>query len=977
MAEAAEQLERELLELYRTLHQTERLLKEAEARATAAEARATGAPAPGVVAQAASATGATAAESHAASEAEARAAESAARAEQAEARVAALEQEAAALRAQLDGAREGRQLVQDGRERESAQPSAAAALHSHMEREMSHLGQQLQAAFALLAEQRAVVQAQTEQLQQLRAAAAGPQAAAEPGSAAAAAEARRGPVHADAPRGALPQQIRQPDQQEQQDGPSYGAPARSSAASLPPSPQRSAPSNAQPAAAAPALAVASAHPAGSRSQHAAAAGRPQPAASTVGGGGEAARAAALSTAAQAPLPHDGGPQHLTKRQRTCATASQAAPSSGVPAGALGAAGAAGRAAAQGAAGTGAAERAAGSRLCLRPQPSAGWRPVTDAMSLQPLAGAAVAAAVADGLHPQQPGATSGPAVAPTVATAAVPVPVPVAKAPVAAATDTAAVPGLPAAQAQAQAAGVSAPVQQPGFGGPPHGPASLPQSLLELQQRLIAAAAEQPSGDSLEFDFGGAELPPGPQPLPGSGALRIACCVPVAIRNVTLPACVVVEGCAPAVFRNVKFRGMPAWQEQAGGQVGGQVVVEATVTVAGAGAALALNGCCVEVAGGGGAAAALPLVPSSACVRYITGVLVKDGAAALLADCVVVGPHTRRDIQRQPPELESLGVATRGAGSSVCAGRVKVHDCNFGFAAQQKSFCVAVDCTGEACSNGFFAATGGRMWCGSQAAMEREAAAAPGTPLAVAVAALASSGGAGSHGRGHSSSGDGGGGCCATGSLVNGYAVYDSGSLLELLDGCRSERSAGPGCMAKDGGELRAVGFTSVEDDSGFLADGPWTLMELGGGCVAHASKKRGVDVQDLARIVIKSRRGAGPVAGSGLEERWDVAVESCGTEGFLANAGVLVMGVGARVVARGCGGDGFTAANGGRLHAAAAELCLAQRCSGYCFVAEDKASRVELGEEVCRAEVSNPASAKLRKFGAVVKGMLDVRTVN
>ncbi|KAG2449132.1 hypothetical protein HYH02_005880 [Chlamydomonas schloesseri] len=718
-----------------------------------------------------------------------------------------------------------------------------------------------------------------------------------------------------------------------------------------------------------------------------------------GSEGCAALGAASSTAPAAPPSRDNAARSPQKLPRACMALAPASCSAATTAAAREAPGAeAGPAVMElpaGAAGADGQAHDASNRLRRRPARQSGWQPVsghpapTAAMPCHPLAGAAGAAALASGL-PQQPAAATGLEATPAMAGGAALVRAPTEGAPVAgAARAAAAVPGCVAPLTQPpNDMRPAAPVQLPWNGAANTAPAP-PQSLCELQQCIAAAAAlGGGGGDSLFLDLGGAELPLGPLPPQSRGVLHIACGVPVTICNGTLPACVVVEGPAPAVFKNVTLRAVP-WRQEQGGWL---PAADAVVTAAGARAVLVMIGCRVEVAAAAG-------VASPDAVQYSRhAVLVKHGAGATLEDCAVTGAHPH-GMQLAWSVLESIGVAAQGAGSSVCARGVQVVDCVHGFKAHQSAVCVAVDCTAVDCSNSFCAGTGGRMWCGSRASVESYAAAAPGTPVAFAAASFTAGTGGGvspassSGSSCHTSSS----GCRAVGSLLNGFAVSDAGSLLEVLDDCRAERTAGPGCMARDGAELRVSGFTSVGDQTGFLADGAVTRMELRGGCVVRQATVRGLDVQDQANMVVRPRQGPMPAAGLGLQatpvagaaraapvgaapppqqqqrqERWDVEVDGCTGEGFLANAGTLVLGAGARVVARGCGGDGFTVAGGGLLKAATAAACVAERCGGYGFCAEDSGSRLLLGNGVCVA-VGSKDKASYQREGGVVKGALQV----
>lgn len=319
-----------------------------------------------------------------------------------------------------------------------------------------------------------------------------------------------------------------------------------------------------------------------------------------------------------------------------------------------------------------------------------------------------------------------------------------------------------------------------------------------------------------------------------------------------------------------------------------------------------------------------------------------------------------------------MGVAARGAGSRVYSRRVNVRDCAHGFQACSSSACVAMDCMAEDCVNGLCVATGGRMWCGSRSSCESYAAAVPDSPVAAALAAFAACGGS----RHSSHSIRNNSGCRVVGALANGFTAGGPGSLLEVLGGCGSKCTAGPGCMVKDGAEMRVSGFRSDMDDHGFLATDAGTLLELGGGCLVQKAVHRGVDVQDQARIVIKQGQGAGQHWGPGRQEKnWDVKVDGCGDMGFLANGGTLELGAGTRVMAQGCGDDGFTSSSGGLLDATAAEECFARACGGYGFCAEDVGSRMLLGKHVCRAE-GQRERAMVQKNGGVVKGMLEVSGV-
>ncbi|PNW88316.1 hypothetical protein CHLRE_01g024000v5 [Chlamydomonas reinhardtii] len=557
--------------------------------------------------------------------------------------------------------------------------------------EVQRLGQQLQAAFDKIAELRDLLPDMCGAASEAR--------AADQGSPAPVATLGHAPARADTPaahtqprqeQGAAEPQcsphLRQQQHRMQQGGPSHAAAAGIPAASPP-----AALSHAPPAAPeTPALAAASPCPKPEPQEHstgpqhqAAAVQQHHVAAADFGSkSGSQAPVARLSAKILPPLPE--------------ATAAKAAPDSpGAQAGLqyiAAAAAAAGQAAAPAPASAGGAGGVAGSRLRVQQAPSGGWRPVTGMMLHQALAGAAGAGAAlaADGPHPQQLAAASGPEVTPPVAVVAAALQAaavaPAAQVAAAVAAPAAGPTAVPAGRSVAQAVEGLVPVRLAWSGGPQHGPPDGPPgSLWELQQRLAAVAAGG-GGGALDLDFGGAELPPGPKPLPGTGALRIACGVPVTLRNAVLPACVVVEGCPRAALVNVTCRPGPGRRLLTGG--GSQVVMEAVVTGLGAGTLVTMSGCFVEVkaAGGGGGAApsagaaavaaavaaaevaagagsaaavagaaaaaggaaASPALASSpdGLLHSCVGVLVDHGAGAVLEGCAVVGPHPR-DVQLQ------------------------------------------------------------------------------------------------------------------------------------------------------------------------------------------------------------------------------------------------------------------------------------------------------------------------------------------
>ncbi|PNW88303.1 hypothetical protein CHLRE_01g023450v5 [Chlamydomonas reinhardtii] len=528
-----------------------------------------------------------------------------------------------------------------------------------------------------------------------------------------------------------------------------------------------------------------------------------------------------------------------------------------------------------------------------------------------------------------------------------------------------------------------------------------------LQQRLQEWAAKRwgPGVQPLRtfvVDLGGAELAQGPRDLE-QRTLSIPGGVSVVICNGGLPVPVEVESCAGAEAEScagaeadscrhvaLKRLDMKAvlWQNIEGSW---QQVARGVVTATGAKTRVVVDECRLVVARAEAAAAATPTNrPVRSCrtasgpplvrggTKYFqSGVVAAEGARVLVRDCSITGPYSlelQREWAGSRNPLDCTGVFADGAGSQAVALRTRAEDCTKGFAACRGGMADAYGCVAQSCGNGFDVKTGSRMRCGHVAS-----AAAAAATAAVLGTGAGNAGGAGSSNGG---AGGTGGGCRASDVLFYGFAAYESAEM-ELLDGCSSERCEGAGCLARCG-VLQATGFTSVVDGYGFWVTKPGASMQLQAGCVARGSTAQGFVAQDGARMQIGPPAeaaaaedmstalvvtGAGG-AGAGVERPWDARAEGCRQEGFLAVEGELVLRPGARVAAVDCAADGFVAADGGKLDAAAASECLAQGCQKSGFGVEGAKSTLALGSSVCRA-VGNKEGGVAVKEGGVVQGQL------